>query len=66
MTESEFMLKLTAAQREAMWKLQKDSGIPWDDFLTRSLAPTRIFNYVGIPDFHGMFVGIEDDGYVHT
>jgi hypothetical protein len=29
-------------------------------------APSGLCPYVGIPDFHGMFVGIEPDGYTHT
>lgn len=58
--------KLTAEQREAMRDLQERSGIPWETFLSNATAPTTLCPYVGIHDFHGMFVGIEHDGYTHT
>lgn len=57
---------LTDAQRDAMRDLQERSGIAWEDFLARSHPPTGLTPYVSVPDFHGMFVGIEPDGYLHT
>lgn len=58
--------ELPSAQREAMEKLVKDSGYKWEDVLKRAIAPSRLFTEIGIPAFHGMYVGIEPDGYVHT
>lgn len=68
MTTKEFKSdKLTDEQRAAMFKLQKDSGIPWDEFLSNSRVPAPpLAPYVGVTNFHGMFVGIEPDGYTHT
>lgn len=57
---------LPEAQREAMRDLQERSGIPWNEFLESAQAPTLLAPYVGIPNFHGMFVGIEEDGYTHS
>jgi len=65
MTKEQFG-KLPKAQREAMRSLQERSGIDWDTFLEKSYAPTDLTPYVSIPDFHGMFVGIEPDGYTHS
>jgi len=67
MTQAEFeSTALTDEQRTAMKRLQKDSGIPWDTFLENSHAPAGITPYVSVINFHGMFVGIEPDGYTHT
>ncbi len=68
MTREEFQSdKLTDEQRESFRNLQKDSGIDFDDLLERSYAPGGdLFPYVSIHNFHGMFVGIEPDGYTHT
>lgn len=67
MTQQEFEgPKLTDEQREAMKQLQEQSGIPWEEFLEHSSAPTGLQPYVGVRNFHGMFVGIEADGYTHT
>jgi hypothetical protein len=68
MTQNEFdhSEALTDEQRESMKNLQERSGIPWEDFLERSALPAGIFPYVGVNDFHGMFVGIEPDGHTHT
>jgi hypothetical protein len=57
---------LPEAQRKAMVDLQERSGIPWGDFLEQALPPTPLCDYVAIPNFHGMFVGIENDGYTHS
>jgi hypothetical protein len=64
MTQEEYRA-LPHAQREAMIKLQRRSGIEWEDFLEKAFL-TRPGDYVGVPDFHGMFVGIEPDGYTHS
>jgi len=57
---------LTVAQRNAFRDLQERSGIKLDALIASAYAPTPLCEYVGIPDFHGMFVGIEPDGYTHT
>ncbi len=67
MTQQDYDTKLTEQQREAMHNLQERSGIPWEEFLAKAHAPSgKIFDYVGIPNFHGMYVGIEADGYTHS
>lgn len=68
MTESEFHSDaLTEEQRQAMIRLHERSGIPWETFLSRSNIPVPpLTPFVGINNFHGMFVGIEPDGYTHT
>lgn len=65
MTQEQFE-KLTAKQRAALSDLQRRSGYDWKTFLTKCLAPTPVTSYVGVTDFHGMFVGIESDGYTHS
>lgn len=55
---------LPAAQRDAMVHLQARSGIDWKDFLEQ--AYIHFDDYVAIPNFHGMYVGIEKDGYTHS
>jgi len=66
MTESEFQSdKLTDAQRAAMKALHERSGIAWTEFLENS-QPPGLGGYVSVTGFHGMFVGIEPDGYTHT
>ena len=62
----EQLKELTDAQRTAMRDLQTRSGIPWPEFLESAQAPTPLSSYVGIPNFHGMYVGIETDGYTHS
>ena len=58
---------LPTAQRNAMHKLQERSGIEWVTFREGALAPAGIVqDYVAIPNFHGMYVGIEADGYTHS
>ena len=66
MTPSEYDNKLTPEQRIAMQDLQKDSGYTWSEFLEKCTPPTLLTPYVGVNNFHGMFVGIEPDGYTHT
>jgi len=57
---------LTAEQREAFHRIVDRSGQPLDRMIRNAYAPSGLCPYVGIPDFHGMFVGIEPDGYTHT
>ena len=65
MTSEQFQ-ELPIAQREALYRLQERSGIDWDDFLSRCLAPTPIQDYVAVLNFNGMYVGVEADGYTHS
>jgi hypothetical protein len=60
--------RLTDEQRASMERLHERSGIPWADFLEQAIAPSGgvIHDYVAIPNFHGMYVGIEKDGYTHS
>lgn len=57
---------LTPEQRTAMRDLHLRSGMEWDQFMEKAIPPTDLFPYVGVPEFHGMFVGIERDGYTHS
>jgi len=57
---------LPSEQRNAMRDLQQRSGMEWEEFLESAIAPSGIFNYVAIPDFYGMYVGIEEDGHTHS
>lgn len=67
MTQQEFEgPALTDEQRDAMKRLQERSGIPWDEFLANCSAPAGFRTYVGVSNFHGMYVGIERDGYTHS
>lgn len=65
MTVEEFK-ELPPEQQEAMESLQERSGIPWNEFLSQAVPPSPLQNYVAIPNFHGMHVGIEPDGYTHS
>lgn len=65
MKQSEFDA-LPTAQRLAMKNLHERSGLSWEEFLSRAHGPTSHDDYVGISDFHGMYVGIERDGYTHS
>ena len=65
MTRQEFDA-MPQAQRRAMKDLASRSGLDWDRLLLDSYAPTVLSSYVGIPNFHGMFVGIEVDGFTHS
>jgi len=63
----------TVAQLVAWHRLQKNSGIEAHDLLARTSEGPRpgigaIFNptVLSIPDFNGIFLGIEADGYVHS
>lgn len=68
MTQQDFNERCTPEQRQAMRSLQERSGIPWDEFLASAgfagMAGSQ--PYVAIPNFHGMYVGIETDGYTHS
>lgn len=65
MTESEYRL-LPEKQKNALVDLWERSGYSWQDFLVLCLPPTTLAPYVGIKNFHGMFVGVETDGYTHS
>lgn len=62
----------TRQQREAMWKLYKRDNPSADSSWIRGYRRFRrrfhryYGGYMGIQDWHGMFVGIEPDGYTHT
>jgi hypothetical protein len=62
----EDVAKLPDAQRLAFFDLWLRSGIKWEEYLRNSQAPSGIFPYVGVSNFHGMFVGIEPDGHTHS
>ena len=68
---------LTEAQRESMRRLYERAaaaandrdpyiGPGWPDFIRKCFAPTRMNGYVGVPDWCGMFIGIESDGHTHS
>lgn len=57
---------LSSEQRESFTRLQERSGVDFDALRESAFAPTPLCPYVWIPDFHGMGVGIEADGYTHT
>lgn len=65
MTQEQFEA-LTAPQKASLADLQRRSGYDWPTFLRKCLAPTPVTDYVGVTDFHGMFVGVESDGYTHS
>jgi len=57
----------TAAQREKMHELwTRQHTHDWNAFLANAIAPTPLQNWVGIPGWHGMYIGIEADGYSHS
>lgn len=66
MTQKDWDEKLTKEQRQAMRDLAADSGYTLESLIEQSLPPAGIFPYVAIPNFHGMYVGIEPDGYTHS
>lgn len=66
MMTNEQVAKLPIAQQDAMRALQARSGLTWDAFLSRCQLPNVIDSFVGVVDFHGMFIGIEADGYTHS
>lgn len=67
MTREDFQTKLTDAQRAAFDKLlAHQTPEDCDRLLASAHPPTTLCPYVSIPNFHGMFVGIEPDGYTHT
>jgi hypothetical protein len=53
----------TLAQLIALVKLQSRSGLSFEQILAQTV---NYGEYLGVHDFHGMFVGIEADGYTHT
>lgn len=65
----------TLAQLMSFRNLQKRSGIDFRELLTRTSggvmpgiggAINGDVGTIGVSDFHGTFVGIEPDGYVHS
>ena len=64
MTIEEFEA-LPQEQQEATRKLQERSGIAWDEFLEQAWFD-HMFKTVMVANFHGMVVGIEQDGYTHS
>lgn len=65
----------TLAQLVAFRNLQARSGIPFDELLDRTSggvmpgiggAINGDVGTIGVSNFHGMFVGIEPDGYTHS
>lgn len=65
MTAREFIL-LPDAQREALKRLQERSGYTLEELLEKCIPPNPLDRCVGVRDFHGMFVGVEPDGYTHS
>lgn len=65
MTEAQ-LADLPEAQRKAVEDLFRRSGYTRKEMFERLSPPTPLDAYVGVSDFHGMFVGIEPDGYTHT
>ena len=66
MTGSEYYRSCTQEQRDALDNLAERSKENVRDIIARAHAPTALFNYVGVPDWCGMFIGIESDGYTHS
>jgi hypothetical protein len=69
-------IALTPQQRQAMREMvgirepedmdQPDKVQELNALIEKAYAPGPPVFYVGIPDWKGMFVGIEPDGYRHT
>lgn len=57
---------LPEPQRAALESLFSRSGHTREEMLSRCYPPAGIAPYVSVVDFHGMFVGIEPDGYTHS
>ena len=57
---------LTQEQRDALDSLAERGRENVAMIIERATAPTALFNYVGVPDWCGMFIGIESDGYTHS
>lgn len=54
----------TVAQLVAWLELRARSGLTIKELLARTSGGQG--EYVEVSDFHGMFVGIEKDGYTHS
>ena len=52
-----------AAMRDLFSRARKSD---WVQFIRDAYAPTALTPYIGVPDFAGMFIGIERDGYTHS
>jgi len=69
MTVEQFFSDCTPEQRRAMYEVHSRPSTKqtWAEFLESAYAPAgTIAPYVGIPDWCGMFLGIEPDGYTHS
>ena len=67
MTHRDYETLLTAEQRQAMADVfLRENMEAWTAFMERCYAPTDFTPYVGVPDFCGMFLGIEPDGHTHS
>jgi len=75
--ELEKLRTWTVAQLVAFGQLQERSGISFRELLARTSAAwterpgiggalAGSQGMVGVNDFHGMFIGIEPDGYTHS
>lgn len=62
--EIEKIKNWTVAQLVAWHNLQKRSGVDAHELLERTFGGSH--DHIGVNDFHGMYVGIEPDGYTHT
>jgi len=69
------IMSWTVAQLAAFMRLQHNSGIELSDLIDRtsggvmpgiSGALNGDVGTIGVSDFHGIFVGIEPDGYTHS
>lgn len=68
--------ELTEAQRQAVRDLAnrqrgESNGAGYENDLEEMIRQAEapcgpIYPYVGIPNWHGMFIGIEADGHTHS
>lgn len=66
MTFEEFY-QTTDEQQAAMRDLfSRARHSDWSQFVRDAYAPSSLTPYIGVPNFAGMFVGIERDGYTHS
>lgn len=55
----------TVAQLVAFRTLQARSGVPFGELLDLATGGPTLGDHVGVY-FHGMYIGIEKDGYTHS